>query len=402
MSQLMAWLQDHRSQLADILTLRLGEFEAIQGRHTATAFLNALIITAEQGDTEPLYRIIDEWITTSSDAQMHLMALLTMQSDLHRYFLSRADPDIAAKLVIAFDTIFTLAISYLSQQAKQSEHAQYQDILERRLAEFHRLDKHKSDFISVAAHELKTPLTLIEGYAKILRADLPAEDYPQAAKLLRGIMNGALRLREIVEDMIDVSLIDMEGVDLNLQPVWLAQLLEMVITELRTPAEERHITITLEPDGFPKGAVMADPERLFQVFVKLVENGIKYTPDEGTITISGQTHPDMAEIMIRDTGIGINPEDQDMIFEKFFSLGQVGLHSTSKSKFKGGGPGLGLAIAKGIIQAHGGKIWVESDGYDETKLAGSCFHVMLPLHKVDQATIDELAQSHLQSESQDR
>ncbi|MCK4975951.1 MAG: HAMP domain-containing histidine kinase, partial [Anaerolineales bacterium] len=82
-----------------------------------------------------------------------------------------------------------------------------------------------------------------------------------------------------------------------------------------------------------------------------------------------------------DTGIGINPVDHDIIFEKFGRLGKVSLHSTSKTNFKGGGPGLGLPITKGIIEAHGGTIWVESDGYDEVEFPGTTFHIMLPILK---------------------
>jgi signal transduction histidine kinase len=85
------------------------------------------------------------------------------------------------------------------------------------------------------------------------------------------------------------------------------------------------------------------------------------------------------EVIVSDSGIGIDPEHLDRIFEKFYQTGEVALHSTGKTKFKGGGPGLGLAIAKGIIEAHGGKIWAESEGHDEETCPGSRFHVVLPV-----------------------
>jgi signal transduction histidine kinase len=90
--------------------------------------------------------------------------------------------------------------------------------------------------------------------------------------------------------------------------------------------------------------------------------------------------PGFVEITITDTGIGISPKDQTGIFEKFGQLGRTDLHSSGKTKFKGGGPGLGLSITKGIIEAHGGTIWVESEGCDEVKLPGSTFHILLPTH----------------------
>ena len=105
-----------------------------------------------------------------------------------------------------------------------------------------------------------------------------------------------------------------------------------------------------------------DPERLLQVFRNVLTNAIKYTPDGGCVTVDGRKLPGFIEIIVRDTGIGIDPEDQSIIFEKFTRLGNISLHSSGKTKFKGGGPGLGLHIARGIIEAHGGAIWVESPG----------------------------------------
>ena len=96
------------------------------------------------------------------------------------------------------------------------------------------------------------------------------------------------------------------------------------------------------------------------------------------ITIDGRTLPGFIEVIVADTGIGISAENQSLIFEKFGQLGRVELHSSGKTKFKGGGPGLGLPIARGILEAHGGSIWVESDGYDEIKCPGSTFHILVP------------------------
>ena len=111
----------------------------------------------------------------------------------------------------------------------------------------------------------------------------------------------------------------------------------------------------------------------------VVSNAIKFTPDKGRITIDGRSLPGFIEITIADTGIGVSTENQIRIFEKFGQTGRVNLHSSGKTKFKGGGPGLGLPITRGIIEAHGGTIWVESPGYDEEKCPGSTFHILLPL-----------------------
>lgn len=284
--------------------------------------------------------------------------------------------DLMAALVPAFAYAFEKAahyemqvrVAYVSNQLKQ-----VQQTLER-------LDRSKSDFIAVAAHELKTPLTLIEGYTAMLReARDPANVTPVESELINGINSGTRRLKTIIDDMIDVSLIDNNLMQLNFQPVWVNRILAVVQTELEPATKERGQKF--EVHSFPGNNEMTfgDPERLLQVFYNVLSNAIKYTPDRGEIIVDGRKLPGFIEVIIHDTGIGIDPEDQSIIFEKFTRLGNTSLHSSGKTKFKGGGPGLGLHIAKGIIESHGGAIWVESPGYDEENCPGSTFHVLLPL-----------------------
>ena len=110
----------------------------------------------------------------------------------------------------------------------------------------------------------------------------------------------------------------------------------------------------------------------------MLTNAIKYTPDGGKITVDGRILPGFIEVIVEDTGIGISLADQLTIFEKFNQLGDVALHSSGKTKFMGGGPGLGLPIARGIIEAHDGTIWVDSPGCDEESCPGTAFHILLP------------------------
>jgi signal transduction histidine kinase len=259
-------------------------------------------------------------------------------------------------------------VAYISNQLKQ-----VQQTLEK-------LDRSKSDFIAIAAHELKTPLTLIEGYSTMLRESRDSKTTStMETELLAGIGSGTRRLKAIIDDMIDVSLIDNNLLKLNFQPVWIDRILAMLKTELGPATRQR--SQVFEICEFPGSTDMtfADPERLMQVFRNVLTNAIKYTPDGGHISVDGRRLPGFIETVIHDTGIGIEAEDQSMIFDKFTRLGNTSLHSSGKTKFKGGGPGLGLHIAKGILEAHGGTIWVESAGYDEENLPGSTFHILLPL-----------------------
>jgi signal transduction histidine kinase len=244
-----------------------------------------------------------------------------------------------------------------------------------------KLDRTKSDFIEVAAHELRTPLSLIKGYAQLLETEL--SDSPQVQRLLEGILAGQTRLNEIISSMLDVSRIDSQVLEMIQEPTVLSPILERLRHEFRTALDERGLTLTLAGlDSLPP--IEADTGLLYKVFFHLVVNAIKYTPDGGKISVSGAliADPELGsalEIVVGDTGIGIDPAHHELIFEKFYQTGQVSFHSSGRTKFKGGGPGLGLAIARGIVRAHSGRIWVESESYDEETCPGSRFHVLLPV-----------------------
>lgn len=243
------------------------------------------------------------------------------------------------------------------------------------------LDKSKSDFISIAAHELKTPLTLLEGYSDMLREIILQKKIfdDHITLLLDGLDSGSRRLREIINDMIDVSLIENDLLALTFQPTWIFKIFDRIESELNNAAASRDITLIV--NRFPGDDLLNfyDGERLYQAFLNIISNGVKFTPDGGTIRVNGRIIKEFIELVVVDNGIGIDPMDQAKIFEIFQQVGDSALHSSGKIKFKGGGPGLGLPIAKGIIEAHGGRIWVESEGYDEVSCPGSTFHILLPI-----------------------
>lgn len=289
----------------------------------------------------------------------------------------------ALEMICLLLPVFSHAIEMVSTEETRLKMEHNVGEIEKARRVLEKLEKSKSDFISVAAHELKTPLTLIEGYISMYRDLLPEDETKKslAQLYIKGINAGTRRLREIVDDMIDVSLIDNNLLSLNFQPVWIGHLLESIHRELKETFQQRNIRFIIQDFPGLHEMLFADGERLYQAFKNVIMNGIKFTPDGGKITIDGRLLPGFIEITIADTGIGIDPEDHVRIFEKFGQLGNVSLHSSGKTKFKGGGPGLGLPIAKGIIDAHEGTIWVESPGYDEVNCPGSTFHIMLPLRK---------------------
>ena len=261
-----------------------------------------------------------------------------------------------------------------------------QDELEQTKWRLEKLDRTKSDFISIAAHELKTPLTLIQGYADLLNLELARDMNDRRRSGLTGLTAGIQRLNNTIQDMIAVSQIDNDVLTLHYQPVSLHHVARIAVNDLEQSIPDRQLTLTVQdfPSGLP--TFYADPQRLYLVFNHVIGNSIKYTPDGGKITISAavlgaKSDPvPLVDVIIADTGIGVAPEDRDRIFDKFYGLTEPLRHSSGRTKFKGGGPGLGLAVAKGIVEAHGGRIWVESPGHDEQGCPGSIFHFVLPIH----------------------
>ncbi|NTU55855.1 MAG: HAMP domain-containing protein [Anaerolineales bacterium] len=244
------------------------------------------------------------------------------------------------------------------------------------------MDRTKIRFIQVSAHELRTPLTLVQGYAQIIQ--MKARGNKDFEKYAKGIMDGTTRMVDVIDNLLDVSRIDSNLLEIMATDVEVKTLIEKVENTFMSSLEERRMTFTTEGlDELP--AIKADTNMLYKVFYHVIGNALKYTPDGGAITVSGCTVRDdnqqpEVEIKIQDTGIGIDRQYHELVFEKFYQTGEVLLHSSGKTKFKGGGPGLGLAIARGIMDAHHGRIWVESPGHDEEKNPGTTVFIRLPVN----------------------
>ena len=347
-------------------------------------FYDLLEQAVQTGDPTRLDSVLLDWANSPTLSQLNqaennvsqaLKEMSAMAQLAAREMLTETE---ALDLITTLAPLFMYALERITRFEAETRVLHITNELAGIQQKLEKLDKTKSNFISVAAHELKTPLTLIEGYTSMMSDVAMQSDNGTTGPLLQGVNTGIRRLRQIVDDIIDVSLIDNHMLSLNLQPVRISYTIGLLKAELKEALDSREQAIEM-PD-FPENEswMYADNERIYQALRNVLVNAIKYTPNKGRIIVRGRVLPGFIEITVTDTGIGISLENQALIFEKFGQLGRVDLHSSGKTKFKGGGPGLGLPITRGIIEAHGGSIWVESEGYDEKKCPGSTFHILLP------------------------
>lgn len=271
----------------------------------------------------------------------------------------------------------------LERQRKEAQEAQ--KALRMAKEQLEHLDDVKTDFITIASHELRTPLAQIRGYSDIISAlnNQGILDPEQLTNMTGNLRKATDRMEELIRNMLDVSQLDVNAMDLNFSPVTIENVIRMSIEPITEAMRDRKQSLGARGlKGLPP--IQADMKRLVQAFHNVIVNAVKFTPDGGQIDIYGSIHQneetgeDEIMVAITDTGIGINEKNKEIIFEKFVRTQDPSLHSTGKTKFMGAGPGLGLTIARGVIDGHGGRIWVESGGYDESLLPGSTFYIVLP------------------------
>jgi signal transduction histidine kinase len=374
-----AWMEHVGAELAQGLEMREGLNEQLD------RFYDLLIQSVMTGDTAWMESVLLDWAKSSTETDLHqglyqvtfiINRMIALTIHVAHENLSKQQ---ALDMLEAVIPVYTYGLGVVARYEMETRVAHISNEMEKIQYQMARVDKSKSAFISVAAHELKTPITLIDGYASMM------EDLIQEGKgvpldgLLTWMQTGIKRLRSIVDDMLDVSMIDNDLLKLNFQPIQLENILEILGRDLSETVSRRKQILEIKPFEGSDTWIYVDSARIMQAIRNILDNAVKYTPDGGRITVDGRTLPGLIEVTITDTGIGISPADQDVIFEKFGQLGRVDLHSSGKTKFKGGGAGLGLSISRGILEAHGGSIWAESKGYDEKKCPGSTFHVLIPI-----------------------
>jgi len=243
------------------------------------------------------------------------------------------------------------------------------------ITELRKLERIRRDFVANVSHEFRTPLTAIQGFAETLIAG--ALDDPQnRGRFLNIILEHARRLARLTEDLLKLSQMDADRLEIEINPVKVSQLVESCYETARHRAAEKELLLTLAP-GLSQNLpdVAGDARRLQEVLQNLLDNAIQYTLPGGKIVLSAELKNNSVVFTVSDTGIGIPTADQPRIFERFYRV------DAARSR-EAGGTGLGLAIAKHLIEVHGGRIWVESEVG-----VGSRFHFSVPLFDLERATV---------------
>ena len=230
------------------------------------------------------------------------------------------------------------------------------------------LDKLKTDFISVVSHELRTPLTSIKGYTDLLLSGATGEISELQSEFLSIIQSSTTRLSNLINDILDISRIESGTIEIKHEPIDYRRIVADTLRLMKAAADEKQISMDASlPESIPP--VRGDIDKVAQVLGNLVSNAIKYTPEGGWVKVSLEITGEASVLTsVTDSGIGISPEDQKRLFQKFF-------RADNTSTREAGGTGLGLVIAKTIVELLGGAIWVESEPGRGTR-----FYFTLPLY----------------------
>lgn len=227
-------------------------------------------------------------------------------------------------------------------------------------------ERSKTDFVSNVSHELRTPLTSIVGYTDLMLHPAVGPLNEQQSSFLAAIQENTQRLVTLINDLLDISRVESGRLQLEVVPVSLAEVIHAVADMIKPQCDKKNLQLHVSID--PRvGGVLGDKSRLIQVLTNLVSNACSYTPVGGHITLALASSGDTARVDVTDTGIGISPEDQSKIFQRFYRV-------KGASQFDADGTGLGLSITKMLVEMHGGRVWVNSEVGK-----GSTFTVVLPV-----------------------
>jgi signal transduction histidine kinase len=314
--------------MPEILVPRIGEYLIQQG-----------LITQDQ-----LEAALERQKTLNASGEQHLLG----QTLIEMGFIDHETLDRTINLqILELHAALQEANRALEERVKERT-AELQMALER-LTETNQI---KANLISNVSHELRTPLAHIKGYVELIIDEELGTLSTAQKEALEVMYRAASRLEQLIEDLIDFSTASREGLTLNIQPLSVADLAEGVIRRSQVKADRANVSLELDISN-PIPAVRADPERLEWVLLQLVDNGIKFTPHGGTVTLGARHDGNFVQIFVRDTGVGIPAERIEEIFIPFHQL-------DGSPTRRYGGTGLGLALVKMILDTHGVELKVES------------------------------------------
>ncbi len=339
------------SQMLDMFDLESGEAllatSVFELPIMSRSGLDALIMQAMEGREGEK---ADVHIVTRPDRALYLHVKATPVKD--------ADGEVREIILVAMDVSAKVRLQSQLERSYEKLTQAYQEL--------ERVAKMKTQFIDVVSHELRTPLTVVRGYIDLLESEHATRMDPKLVSRLKTIKSNTDRLYNLVESMLDVSRLEKGSLQINPEPIKLDSMLEEIVQMRKREAEDKKQSIVLEIDG-QLPLITGDRRRLKDVFNNLVDNAIKYTQEGGRVQVCARDEGRLLHVWVKDNGMGIPLENIGRIFDRFHIVASNDLsHQVDRL-------GLGLPISKGIIEAHGGRIWVESQVGK-----GSVFHVDLP------------------------
>jgi len=340
---------------------------AISGTNTFVSFI-------------PLYALVFLGMTAYAIIKHHLFEIRVVATELLVGFVAlvllfealtaQTLLTLLFKLLLLFAFIY-LGIRLIQSVLKEIKQREELEILTKQLEvanrELKRLDAAKSEFVSIASHQLRTPLTAIKGYISLVLEGTYGAIDKKLQRPLKSVYDSNQRLIRLVNDLLSLSRIESGKMDFTIEETDLEKMIQSVLDELKIKAEQKNLKLILKEPAQPLVPVFVDSEKIRNAILNLVDNSIRYTK-KGSITVSTAQKNNRLLLTVQDTGAGMTKEEIDKLFESF-SRGRAGV------KFSTGGAGLGLYIAKQFVQMHKGKIWAESAGKDK----GSIFFIELPV-----------------------
>jgi PAS domain S-box-containing protein len=377
-SRLYRELQEKASEISRYLDMREEDLQ----RQDAIfeSMVEGLLVSDSDGNVMLMNKAAEEILNTSREQVLgQELTLLVEKAALE----STVQPELLVTLDEPLNTLFDMgdrkirvnaAPVRMEDGARLGVAALLQDVTREYLAE-----EAKREFIASISHELRTPLTAIKGYAELLLSDIGGRIPHTVRQFVGVIRENALRMNFITNNLISVAEVERGKFGLNYQAVKLPSLLREVVGRYKERIQDRQLTVQLDlPEDLPR--VEIDPHRVRQILDNLLSNAVKFTYPEGHVVVGVRSvqdkvgEPNFFSLWVADTGVGIEPEEQNRIWERFY-------RADNPLSLEAGGLGIGLTIVRALAEAHGGRVWVESKPNE-----GSTFTVLLPMQQREPMT----------------